>query len=110
MNDLLLQANEFCGYVLELTRWLKEKDIEFSQADRLAECGTEICSALKEAEAEPGRAQEAFARVVRQADVFCGLISLLVETDILTEFQSRNLLSLCLEIKREAGRRCTEMP
>ena len=101
--DIFTKVDIFLGYVTELTYWIEEEEKEFPYTERLRECGEGICGALREAKSAPGHSQKGDAEASRQADEFCRLMGLLVETGVLTEIQSKPLLSECMAIREEAA-------
>jgi len=102
MDNFTERVDEFYGCVKELVRWINEENKEFPHAERLLECGTGICGSFRAAMSTSGLTGKSFEEVVAKADEFIGLMELMVRTGILTEIQSRPLLSECGALKARA--------
>ena len=101
MDDLLKRADDFYGYVIELTSWIEEEGKEFPYADDLLECGRCLCEIIRNAESVCSFSQEVNMKAHNLTDEFCRLMDLLVKTGVLTEVQSEPLLSECAFIRDE---------
>ena len=101
MEDLSKRADVFFGYVVELTSWIEEEGKEFPYTENLLECGRGIGETIRETKPVRPFSQEGFAKVSGLMDEFCRLMGLLVTTGVLTEIQSKPLLSECLSIRKE---------
>ena len=99
MDILLAKAEEFNGYVKELVNWIRQEGENFKQTELLSECGAGVYDALNDAEKNPERSHEDFSAAIRLFDEFSWLMNLLVLYGILTEIQSKPLLSVCSDIK-----------
>jgi len=104
MENTLARTKDFYDYVTELTCWIKEEGKEFPYTERLLECGRGIYGALCVALSAPDNSKDCYAVAYRQAEEFCRLMGLMVNTGVLTEIQSRPLLSECMFIKEEVDR------
>lgn len=104
MDDLLKRAEAFRGYVTELTAWINETGKEFSCMRRLLQCATGINDALQTAKSFPNRLPESCAQAIQWADEFHGLMEQMVGLGVITEIQSRPLLTECMFIKEEAAK------
>ena len=107
MDDLCKRADVFYGYVDELASWIKEEGKEFPYTENLKESVRGISSAIQAiggAGSVPAPSQDSYMEAYNHADEFCRLVGLLVETGVLTEIQSRPLLSECLFIRNEIAR------
>ena len=101
MDGLLKRADDFFGYVAELTSWIAEKGKEFPYTENLLECGRGIGETIRDAEPIQPFPQEGFTKASGLTDEFCRLMGLLVKTGVLSEIQSKPLLSECLYIRKE---------
>ena len=94
-DDLSRKAADFIDYVTELTKWVTEEKKDFSYTKRLLECGTGIRDCLRMEETAPGCSMDACVQAVSLAEEFRGLMTLMVKSGVLTEIQSKPLLSYC---------------
>ena len=105
MEDYLLRAEKFNGYVNELASWIVQEGKEFLYTDRLLDCGTGIVGALNAVKTDPGHSQESYDTAILLLDDFRQLMELMVKTGVLTEIQSKPLLTDCSVIKEMIGKR-----
>ena len=101
MDDLLKRVDDFSGYVTELVGWIKEKGREFPHTEDLLGCTRGICDAVRDAGRSLSISKEGYAEAQGRMDEFCRLMGLLVKTGVLTEIQSKPLLSECMSIREE---------
>ena len=104
MENLPKRVDDFYGYVIELTSWIEEEGKESPYSEELLECGGSICGVIRDAKSIDSVSKEDCARICDLADEFCRLMGLLVITGVLTEIQSKPLLSECMFIKSEVSR------
>ena len=99
LDTLLAKAEVFNDYIKELANWIRQEGDDFIYTERLPECGEGVRDAICDAKNHPDRLQEDFSEATRLLDEFRSIMNLLVVYGILTEIQSRPLLSACGEIK-----------
>ena len=94
-DDLSRKVADFIDYVTELTKWVTEEKKDFPYTKRLLECGTGIRDSLRMEETAPGCSRDSCVQAVSLAEEFRGLMTLMVKSGVLTEIQSKPLLSYC---------------
>jgi len=105
LEDYLLRAEKFNSYVNELASWITQEGKEFLYTDRLLDCGTGVMDALNAVKIDPGHSQEGYDTAILLLDDFCQLMGLMVKTGVLTEIQSKPLLTDCSVMKEMIGER-----
>lgn len=105
MDDYLSRAYKFNCYVSELANWITQEGKEFLYTERLLECGNGIVGALNEAKDDPDCLQERYDTAILLLDEFSHLMELMVKTGVLTEIQSKPLLTDCFAIKEIVEKR-----
>ena len=105
MEDYIVRAEKFNSYVSELAAWITQEGKEFLYTDRLPECGAGIVGALNAVKTDPGHSQESYDTAISLLDEFRQLMELMVKTGVLTEIQSKPLLTDCSVMKEMIGKR-----
>ncbi len=110
MEELLLKTFDFAIRIVELSNYLEEEGKRFALMHRLLECGTEIGICMRISARLPGYSVESFLRAYRLASEAEFMLELTVKTGVITENQSKPILSDCRFIKEQIEDRIGKEP
>ena len=101
MDEILLKTFDFGIRVVELSNYLEYENKRFALIDRLLECGTGAGVCMRLSAALPQYRQENYLQAYRLLLEAGYLFELMVKTGVITESQSKPILSDCRFIKEE---------
>ena len=101
MDEFLLKTFDFGIRVVELSNYLEYENKRFALINRLLECGTGIGVCIRISVAMPEHSQENLIQAYRLVSEAEFLLELMVKTGVITESQSKPILSDCRLIKDE---------
>lgn len=101
MKDLLLKTFDFGIRITELSNYLDEGKRRFPLIDRLLECGTGIGVCMRISETQPKSRTDYYKQACKLAVETEYMLELMVKTGLLTEQQSKPMLTDCRSIKEE---------
>ena len=104
MDGLMAKAADFSGYITELANWLREERKDFLHTGHLLECGNGVSDALRQAYTYPEHERDFCCQALDHIEDFQTLFSFMVKSGVITEIQSRPLLTDCRIIKEETQR------
>jgi hypothetical protein len=101
MNDIFQKVADFGVCVMEMAKYLKEEGKDFPLIARVLECVSGICGSLRSAITIPKHSQGFYVKVIGFTEEFQYLMELMVKSGVLTELQSKPLISDSQAIKDE---------
>jgi hypothetical protein len=99
MEEVLLKTLDFGIRVIELSNYLENENRKFPLIGRLLECGTGIGICMRLSKDMPQYQRENCIKAYKLALEAEFLFGLMVETGVISEYQSRPILSDCRSIK-----------
>lgn len=103
MDDILLKTFDFGIRVVELSNYLECENKRFALINRLLDCGTGIGVCMRISIGLPHYRQEYYINAFKLALEAEYLFELMVKTGVITEHQSKPILSDCRFIKDQIG-------
>lgn len=99
MDDILLKTFDFGIRVVELSNYLEYENKRFALINRLLECGTGIGVCMRISIGLPHYHQEYYTKAFKLTLEAEYLFELMIKTGVITENQSKPILSDCRFIK-----------
>jgi hypothetical protein len=103
MDDILLKTYDFGIRVVELSNYLEYEKKRFALINRLLECGKGIGVCMRISMSLPQCRQENYKKAFKLTLEAEYLFELMVKTSVITEHQSKPILSDCRFIKDQIG-------
>ena len=97
----MAKTEEFGVCVAELIKWMAEEGKSFGRTERLLYCGMGMFDSLRAAKRYPADALNLYGKALLQAEEFQELFSEMAQLGIITEMQTKPLLSECRYIIEE---------
>ncbi len=99
MEDILLKTLDFGIRIVEISNYLEYENKRFPLIGRLLECGTGVGVLLRISEVMPQYRRENRVKAFMLASEAEFLLELMVKTSVISEQQSKPILSDCRSIK-----------